>query len=143
MLDKGNWWINGLFLLLDKKATPLAFLTRDLMENVTNYVDAVTLLEKSDLIAPAYFIIGGVEPDEGAVITRNQFEVVNTWNLDSQSEGIDKWYLIETNYDHWTEPPKNDDRVHPGMNAMNAITQANIDYETLFDVMSLVPVCNQ
>lgn len=68
------------------------------MENITTFNDAVTYLSKTDLIAPAYFIVGGLQPYEGAVITRSQFEVVNMWRLNASSSGIESWYLLETNY---------------------------------------------
>lgn len=113
------------------------------MENMTNFNDAVNLLSKTDLIAPAYFTVGGIEPEQGVVITRNQSQVVDLWKLDSKSMGIEKWYLLETNYDHWLPPPPNDDRRDPGMKAMNAIGQKNINTEALFDVLSMSPVCNK
>lgn len=142
--NQGQWWVNALFLILDKKATPLSFLTRHLMENMTSYDDAVNLMSKSDLIAPAYFIIGGVKPYEATVITRNQSSVVDTWRFNPNpiSPDFDRWFLIETNYDHWTKPPANDNRRDPGIAAMKKTTQANLNYETLLDVMSVDPVCN-
>ena len=71
------------------------------MENATSYQEAVKILSTHDLIAPVYFIVGGVGPYEGAVITRNQFKTIDTWTLDPNSTGIESWYLLETNYDHW------------------------------------------
>ena len=132
-----------MYLILDKKATPLSFLTRNLMENMTNFDEAVNLMSKSDLIAPAYFIIGGVKPYEAVILTRNQSSVINEWRIDPKSTKFDRWFLIETNYDHWTEPPASDNRRDPGIDAMNTVSQANINYETLLDVMSINPVCNE
>ena len=96
--DQGEWYMNILTLLLDSSSMPVSFLTRELMENKTNFNEAVNFLVKSDLIAPAYFIVGGVQPEEGVVITRAQFEAVDVWHLNSSSPGIEKWYLLETNY---------------------------------------------
>lgn len=140
--NQGSFWINAMYLILDKKATPLSFLTRNLMENMTNFDEAVNLMSKSDLIAPAYFIIGGVKPYEAVILTRNQSSVINEWRIDPKSTKFDRWFLIETNYDHWTEPPASDNRRDPGIDAMNTVSQANINYETLLDVMSINPVCN-
>ena len=139
-LDQGDWWINFLFALLDQRATPLSFLTRRLMENSTNFDDAVKLLSSNDLIAPAYFILAGMQPNEGVVITRDQFELVNLWQLDLANS---TWYLLETNYDHWVPPPSSDDRRTPGMKAMNETTRANINLTTLLDVLQITPVCNE
>lgn len=44
-----------------------------------------------------------------------------------------RWYVLETNYDHWKEPLFLDDRRTPAMKCMNQTTQpvsfdtANID----------------
>lgn len=109
------------------------------MENATTFNEAVEIFKTRDLIAPAYFIIGGVNPGEGAIITRNQFNVADVWMLND----TDSWYILETNYDHWLPPPSDDDRQTPGMKALNSTTQANINYETVFDVLSINPVCNK
>ncbi len=93
--DQGEWYINFLFALLDKSASPLSFLTRRLMENSTSFNDAVNMLAASDLIAPAYFILGGTEPDDGIVITRDQDSAINLWKLDTKNS---IWYLLETKY---------------------------------------------
>lgn len=34
------------------------------MENITNFQDAVNFLTKTDLVAPAYFIVGGMKTEE-------------------------------------------------------------------------------
>lgn len=140
--DQGTFWINALYLILDKKATPLSFLTRNLMENMTSFDAAVDLMSTSDLIAPAYFLIGGAKPNEAVVLTRNQSALVDKWRLNPNSENFDRWFLIETNYDHWTQPPANDNRRDPGIDTMNTISQAKINYETMLDVISMKPICN-
>ena len=135
--------MNVLFALLDRQATPLAFLTRHLMENITSYDEAVNFLQTTDLIAPAYFIVGGVKPEQGIVITRNQYKLVDSWKLNSNSAGIESWFLLQTNYDHWSQPPPDDDRRTPGIIAMNKVSQQHINYNTLFDVLTIFPVCNR
>ena len=42
--------------------------------------------------------------------------------------------MLETNYDPWTKPPKDDDRRDAGLVAMDKITQAKINQETLYNV---------
>jgi hypothetical protein len=86
--------------------------------------------------------VGGLNRGEGVVLTRDQFRVVDEWRLNASSPGIEKWYLLETNYDHWVPPPVHDDRRTPGMNAMNAITQDHINFETMMSVLTMKPVCN-
>jgi hypothetical protein len=131
-----------LFAILDRRAQPLAILTRNLMEHGKNFEDAFDILTKTDMIAPAYFIIGGTRSFEGAVITRNQNEVINIWMLNETSTEFDKWFLLETNYDHWKPQPPNDDRRDPGINALNKIGQDRINEENLFEVLSMEPINN-
>jgi acid ceramidase len=113
------------------------------MENMTSYDQAVNLMSKTDLIAPAYFIIGGAKDNEATILTRNQSNLVDAWKLDHKSDNFTKWFLIETNYDHWTQPPAHDNRRDPGINAMLKTTRANLNYDTLLDVMTLQPICNK
>ena len=42
--------------------------------------------------------------------------------------------MLETNYDPWTKPPKDDDRRDAGLVAMDKVTQAKINQETLYNV---------
>lgn len=113
------------------------------MEYGRDFEDALSILTTTDMIAPAYFIIGGIRPYEGAVVTRNQNEVINVWMLNATSTEFDKWFLLETNYDHWKPVPPNDDRRDPGINALCKIGQDEINEENLFKVLSMEPVNNQ
>ena len=113
------------------------------MENSTSYDETIRFLKDSDLIAPAYFIVGGLERNEGIVITRNQVALIDEWRLNDKSSGIENWFLVETNYDHWLPPPSNDDRRTPAIREMNRTTQLNLNYDTMFDVLSTKPVCNK
>ena len=49
------------------------------------------------MIAPGYFILAGVKGNEGAIITRNRYDVANVTALSD-----DRWYLVQTNSDHYT-----------------------------------------
>ncbi len=69
------------------------------------------------LYAPVYFILGGVRGLQGCVITRETDRTLDVWELGS--EKTHSWYLLQTNYDHWTTPPFFDDRVAPGERCMN------------------------
>ena len=42
-------------------------------------------------------IVAGLKENEGAVITRDRFSVAHVDNLTN-----DKWYVLQTNDDHWT-----------------------------------------
>lgn len=124
--------------LLLKRGTLTSFILRDVIATKRNYQEAVASLAETPLVAPVYIIVGGVRPGEGVVITRDQ-KHADLWRLDVKSG---RWWLLETNYDHWVEPPAHDDRRDPGNKAMMKVGQANINERTLFEVLSVHPVLN-
>jgi len=121
----------------EKNNSLVSFLTRDALTTETNWNDAVKYLTTGPLIADVYYIVGGVSANEGAVISRNRLNASDVWVLNSTN-----WFEVQTNYDHWKQPPWFDDRVVPADNAMNALGQANLDLEGLFKVLSVKPVLN-
>lgn len=86
-----------------------------------------------------YYILGGLEYPDASVITRNQTHSVDIWQI---ADSEYKWYLVETNYDHWLPPPNNDDRRDPAIKAMNETGQSNLTANTLYNVLSTHPVLN-
>ena len=60
----------------------------------------IAALNTTMLIAPAYYIVAGANPGEGAVVTRSRDGPDNShgmgiWRLDAPSA----WYRLETNFD--------------------------------------------
>uniref|UniRef100_A0A3B4B318 Acid ceramidase n=1 Tax=Periophthalmus magnuspinnatus TaxID=409849 RepID=A0A3B4B318_9GOBI len=116
----------------------MSFLTRSVLENAT-YENARSLLAQTKLLAPAYFILGGNKSGQGCIITRSR-----TLSLDLLlNMKLGRWYVLETNYDHWEDPFVLDDRRTPAMTCMNKTTQNNISIKTLYDVLSTKPVLNK
>uniref|UniRef100_A0AAR2LWB6 ceramidase n=1 Tax=Pygocentrus nattereri TaxID=42514 RepID=A0AAR2LWB6_PYGNA len=118
----------------------MSFLTRRVLENATSYEDAKNELAQTKLLAPAYFILGGNQTGQGCVITRTRINTLDIWEIALK---LGRWYVLETNYDHWEEPFFLDDRRTPAMKCMNKITQANITLQTIYDVLSTKPVLNK
>ncbi|KAK3507373.1 hypothetical protein QTP70_014894 [Hemibagrus guttatus] len=118
----------------------MSFLTRSVLENATSYAEAKTLLSDTKLLAPAYFILGGNRSGEASIITRSRTQNLNPLELDVKQG---RWYVLETNYDHWKMPLFLDDRRTPAMKCMNQTTQANISIKTIYDVLSTKPVLNK
>ena len=77
------------------------------------------------LAAPVYFILSGTKPGEGALFSRDREENPQPLALDNT------WYLLETNYDHWIEPPVYDDRRAWGLYYMNEVKQSGFDKNPL------------
>merc|ERR1712187_834151 len=68
-------------------------------------------LAKIPLISPGYFIIAGAAPGEGVILTRNATaDGTDMLHLKDGYPKTDPWFLVQTNYDHWTAAPKYDDR---------------------------------
>ncbi|KAK1792296.1 hypothetical protein P4O66_012250 [Electrophorus voltai] len=137
--DKGQWWENVIaaFLL---KSSPVSWLVRETLENAIDFQDAVMRLAKVPIIADLYYIVGGVQPGEGVVITRDRSGPADIWPLDLVKGA---WYRVETNYDHWQPAPKQDDRRDVAIKALNATGQNNINMRSLYEILSVIPVCNR
>lgn len=72
-------------------------LIRDILQTCKTYDCAYQQLHDTPVIAPSYMIVAGLKENEGAVITRDRFSVAHVDNLTN-----DKWYVLQTNDDHWT-----------------------------------------
>lgn len=133
----------GLFAWLQGNHTGhfVSFTTRMAMENDATYVDALNTLNNTVMIGPSYIILGGVSKGEGAVITRAESQSLNLWTIQNNLRGKG-FYVLQTNYDNWVEPPFYDDRRKPAEACMDAIGQNNIEFNTLFNVLSHEPNLN-
>ncbi|XP_035689608.1 N-acylethanolamine-hydrolyzing acid amidase-like [Branchiostoma floridae] len=138
--DQGAWWMNALEALLNRQASLMSFLVRETLAEADSYDVAIERLAYTPLIAPVYFIVGGANVAEGAVITRDRTSALDIWTM-NPAQG--RWYVLETNYDHWEEPPAHDDRRTPGMKAMNTTGQDAINASSMFQVLSVPKVLNR
>ena len=137
--NHGSWLMNAFEGLVAGTHGVVPLLIRStLADPYLTFEQAVETLSKSPVIAPCYIIVGGVGPNEGAVITRGRAEAHDIWRLGTNHT----WYLVETNYDHWGPPPPSDDRRHPAINQMNQMGQNNLSLSGLFGVLSTPPVLN-
>ena len=63
-----------------------------------SYDEAVHMLSTRYIAAPAYYIVAGTKPNEGAVITRDRNVLSDLWQLNVSSSDPNSWYILETNY---------------------------------------------
>jgi len=124
--------------IVEKNANLVAFLSRDCVQYKTSYADALKTLSSANLIADVYYIIAGTKQNEGAVISRNRENSSDIWTINYPNE----WFLVQTNYDHWTEAPWYDDRIDPGVKGMKAIGMKNLTLDSMFSVLSTKPIFN-
>jgi len=124
--------------LQKKNATLVTFLLREVFENENDFQGALSNLSSGTLIADVYYIVAGVSAGQGAVISRNRTGADDVWILNSPT----RWFEVETNYDHWEQPPWFDNRLDPANDAMNAMGVAGVSLDNMFKVLSVKPVLN-
>ena len=120
---------------------PPSMRLRQALFNASSFMDAATTLRSVPLSAAVYYIIGGTQKNEGVILTRNNTDTeaskTDIWTI----EDAYKWFLVQTNYDHWTTA--GDDRRQTAVDGMNLIgSPANVTTDSLYKVMSTVPVMN-
>jgi acid ceramidase len=138
-----DWFLNP-----DDTDQWLTFTTRNAIETYNTYNDALNYLSKEPYIGPAYIIIGGSQVNEGSVITLGpNHTLVDVWSiphgLPTNDSSVTPWYVLETNYDHWNQPPWFDDRRYPAEDCMNEIGSANITLPNLYNVLNGLPNRNR
>jgi len=121
----------------EKDASLVSFLLRDTLTNDNDYRSALKSLSQTDLIADVYYILGGVK--DGAIISRNRTVAADIWELDSASG---RWFEVETNYDHWQEPPWFDNRRDPAISHMNTLGRNGLNSKNLFQILGMKPTLN-
>jgi len=124
--------------LVEKNASLVSFLTREVLTNENIFERAVDKLSNRELIADVYYIVGGISNNEGVIISRNRKNATDIWRLNSPS----RWFEVQTNYDHWKQPPWFDNRVTPGNQAMQNLGRDNLSLEGIMKVLSVKPVLN-
>ena len=138
--DVSDWSLNAKEAMKTGTHGIIPLMIRDVLDDPdADFEKAVNTLRSAQIIAPCYIIVGGLSGDEGAVITQNRTMGIDVWRLNAEQG---RWFLVETNYDHWKPPPAGDDRRDPAINEMKKIGQVGFNDQTLFDVLSTPPVLN-
>eukprot|EP00178_Gracilaria_changii_P006355 TRINITY_DN20958_c0_g1_i1.p2 TRINITY_DN20958_c0_g1~~TRINITY_DN20958_c0_g1_i1.p2 ORF type:complete len:130 (-),score=8.43 TRINITY_DN20958_c0_g1_i1:18-407(-) len=75
----------------------ISWAIRDSFEKCETYSCAYNFLKDTPVIAPGYIVLAGLEGNEGTIISRDRFGPAH---IDTLSD--DRWYLLQTNSDHWT-----------------------------------------
>ena len=83
----GKWWLNLIEAIFDKKAGIGSFRIRDQLEEAKSFDQAVRNLTETHLIAPQYFIIGGVSHGQGAVVSHGRSYTPDVWFLNETKSG--------------------------------------------------------
>lgn len=87
---------------------PTVWLLRRVLAEETNFDRALKRLKFEKIGGPVYYIVSGVEADEGAVIERDTESVHALYELNETN-----WFLVQTNYDRDYPDPLHDPRRVP------------------------------
>ncbi|XP_034250617.1 acid ceramidase-like [Thrips palmi] len=130
-------WISGM-----RNQQWIGFLTRQVMEKCNSFTCAQKMLAKPSLVAPVYFILSGISSKEGCIITRGR-NSFNIWPLgQKQKKQMGNWFLVQTNFDQWRDPPFYDDRRNPAIHCMDQLGNKDVP-QSLVNVLSTRPVLNK
>jgi len=119
--------------LEDKQGMEVSWLVRKTLETQTTYSAALAAVSKTNISAPVYYIVSGLTGDQGSIVTRNWDNVPH--GVLSIPSGPLPWYVVETNYDYWTNPPASDNRRGVAETALAKLGQAGINADGLFQIM--------
>jgi len=123
---------------------PSAFVGRSLLENRSDFKDAVRKAMTLKLMAPTYLILAGSDPWQGAVLvmdrlpSRTKKAVLHRAQVLSRS--IDRWFIVQTNDNFWMQGL--DDRRPKGVKLMASLGQANTCPETVLLTLRTAPLFN-
>jgi hypothetical protein len=132
--DSGTLLENVIRMLAGK--TDNAYAIRNALQNYDNYQDAFNYLKNVETIADSYYIMAGINSNEGAVITRARTHAIDFWALSEE-----RWWLVETNYDHWKEAVAEDSlRRTVAIEYVEKAGQDNMNTLSLLEMMSQFPV---
>jgi len=124
--------------ITERNASLVSFMNRDIFQYQPDFKSALYNLANDLLVTHVYLIIAGTKAGEGVVLSRNPVNASDIWTLDYPN----RWYLVQTNYDHWVQPPWYDDRLHPANNGMDNMSVRNMTLDGMLQVLSTKPVLN-
>ncbi|KAL4507129.1 hypothetical protein ABPG72_001922 [Tetrahymena utriculariae] len=114
------------------------YLPQIAVDQANTFDEAVQLLKTINVSSPIYFIVSGLQGNQGVVIERNRESIQNVYTL-SESE----WFLVQTNTDRSNAIIK-DFRYLETIKSIQSLGQENCTKENLLDqVMSVFPANNE
>jgi len=137
--DGGGSTLLNMLKLVGGKNRVCLHLLREVLDAEASFGAALQALSGTAIVEHAYFILGGAGPGEGAVVSRDRLRARDVYLLNQTRDG---WFVLQTNYDHWTRPPAWDDRQGPGEAHLRALGQAGVGAAGLGEVLHAWPTFN-
>ena len=125
-------WMIG----LEPHSRWMTWLARETLEQANSYAEAYDHLANTPMLSPVYFILSGVQPYEGAIISRTLNGTVQNQTVKMDPDSPYGWYLLQTNYDPNTEVLYIDDRRTPGNICMRKLGRSNVGFQGIYNVLS-------
>ena len=111
---------------------------RKVLEEESTYKSATQRLMNTEISAPIYYILAGLEGNEGMVIERNNKGVHAVYELTDE-----RWFLVQTNYDRDLPDPIHDPRRVPVEKKLRERGNVGLDEKELMEhFMSIWPTFN-
>lgn len=104
----------------------ISWIIRDTLENCASYECAYDVLKSRKINSIGYIILAGTQPGEGVVLSRNRIDTAYENKLNVTAG---KWYIVQTNFDHWQEGCFN--RCEAAKTHLDSVGQSNIEISHL------------
>lgn len=125
----------------DRSGHFLSLALREVMINNSTYDEALETVNTIKLLGPAYIILGGTKPGEGAIVARENTKIVGTWSMaDAVKNGRNS--IVQTNWDI-PHDPIYDNRRAPAEHCLKERFNDAIDFPNMFTVLSAHPNRNR
>lgn len=85
------------------------------------------------LTSPVYYIISGIQENEGGIVAREYSKEVLVETLNSS-----QWFMVQTNHDRDQEDPLDDYRRIPAENKIKEVGKV-INFQGLFTILNQSP----
>ena len=132
-------------------STELTLAVRSMIERSDSYEAALATINQTELLGPAYIILGSPKSGQGAVVVKGETKFLhegNTVEIDTLEAQIANGssFLVQTNYDGDVTGDKPasriDDRRDPAKKCMKQLGQAGTGFAGLYNLLSSTPNLN-
>lgn len=143
----GNIGLNLLEMALESGVRTPEQHARYVFETENSYSTAMSALGNTPIVNPVYYILSGVEKNEGSVLARDRDGVVHTYLMEQEISSPggnvqkDFWVGI-TNYDLEHRPLPADDRATPMTNNLNALEGKAFNDKQIWEILETWPTFN-
>lgn len=122
-------------------ATPSMYALRTAMKEISDFREAVNFVVTAPLVAPAYYLIAGSGPYQGALVTKDRPETQLPFqSVQTLSPAIDSWFLVMANIDAWAPSPGDGDLLSHATLDLQELGQEHVTMRNLVRILRTPPV---